>query len=88
VIAEFHRVLAPGGHLLLAVLVGDELRHRSEAFGQEISLDYYLRAPDPLAELLGQAGLVTHARLLREPGETELLPRAYLLARKSADPGP
>jgi SAM-dependent methyltransferase len=87
VFAEFHRVLAPGGHLLLSVLIGDELVHRTEAFGREIALDYYLRPPDRLAELLSHAGLVTKARLLREPAETEKLPRAYLLARKPTGPG-
>jgi SAM-dependent methyltransferase len=80
--AGFHRVLAPGGHLLIAVLVGDEQRHRTEAFGHAISLDYHLRPPDRLAEPLTEAGFVVDARLLREPGEGELLPRAFLLARK------
>lgn len=33
VFAEFHRVLAPGGYLLLAFQVGDEPLHLTEAFG-------------------------------------------------------
>lgn len=83
VFAEFRRVLAPGGHVLLAVLTGDEYRHRTEAFGHAIALDYYLRPPDRIAALLAEVGLVTRARLLREPEETESLPRAFLLARRA-----
>lgn len=83
VFAEFHRVLAPGGHLLITVLNGDEHLHRTEAFGHTIALDYYLRPPDQIAGLLAEAGLVTKARLLREPEETEMLPRAFLFARKA-----
>ena len=83
VFAEFGRVLAPGGHLLVAALTGDEYRHRTEAFGHTIALDYYLRPPDRIAGLLAGAGFVTKARVLREPEKTEILPRAYLLARKT-----
>jgi SAM-dependent methyltransferase len=81
VFGEFRRVLAPGGHLLLAFQVGDdERRHRTEAFGHPISLHYYLRRPEAVAELLAGAGLPVLARLHREPGEGETAPRAYLLA--------
>jgi SAM-dependent methyltransferase len=80
--AEFHRVLAPGGHLLLAFVVGDEQGHRAEAFGRPISLDYYLRPPDRVGDLLRQAGLAVRAQLVREPEEDETAQRAYLLARK------
>ncbi|HCT81054.1 MAG TPA: SAM-dependent methyltransferase [Micromonosporaceae bacterium] len=81
--AEFHRVLAPGGQLLIAFLVGDEQRHRTEAFGHTISLDYYLRPPDSVAELLTRCGFRMRAQMLREAdGEAEKLPRAYLLASK------
>ena len=82
VFAEFRRVLAPGGYLLLAFQVGDELRLRTEAFGHAISLQYHLRPPDRVAELLGAAALPVLARLVREPGEGETVPRAYLLARR------
>jgi SAM-dependent methyltransferase len=81
---EFHRVLAPGGHLLLVFQVGDEPRHRSEAYGHQISLPYYLRPADRVAELLSRAGLDVHARMVREPQDEETTPRATLLARKPA----
>jgi SAM-dependent methyltransferase len=82
VLAEFHRVLAPGGHLLLAFQVGDEPLHLAEAFGRAISLDVYRLSPGNIAELLTQAGFTVLARLLREPHETEKVQQAFLLARK------
>jgi SAM-dependent methyltransferase len=91
VFAEFHRVLAPGGHLLLAFQVGDEVSHRTEAAGHAISLDFHRRHPDRVAELLSQAGLVVRARLLREPDDygdfPEKTQQAFLLARKPTDAG-
>lgn len=86
VFAEFHRVLAPGGHLLLAFQSGDDGLHRTEAFGHEIALDYTWRRPDDVAALLTAAGLPPHAHLLRDPTPAELLPRAYLQARKPSAP--
>jgi ubiquinone/menaquinone biosynthesis C-methylase UbiE len=83
--AEFHRVLAPGGHALLAFQVGDEPGHRSQAFGRPVSLDYWLRRPDQVAALLGEARLLVAVQALREPDEGETVQRAYLLARKPAN---
>jgi SAM-dependent methyltransferase len=84
VLAEFHRVLAPGGHLLLAFQVGDEPLRMTEAFGHAVSLDFHRRSPDRVAALLGEAGLDVRARLVREREENERTPQAYLLARKPA----
>jgi SAM-dependent methyltransferase len=81
VLAEFHRVLAPGGHVLLAFQAGDERVHLEEAYGHAVSLDAYRLLPDSVVVLLRTAGLVTGARLLREPQAPEKVPQAYLLAR-------
>jgi len=89
VFAEFHRVLAPGGQLLIAFQTGDQSLHLREALGHEIGLDFHRRRPELVAELLGRAGLPVHARMLREPDDVgefvERTPRAYLLARKPAE---
>jgi SAM-dependent methyltransferase len=52
VFAEFHRVLAPGGQLLLAFQAGDDPLHPVQAFDHKFSLAYRW-APDRVAELLG-----------------------------------
>lgn len=84
VFTEFHRVLAPGGHVLLGFQAGadDGHLHLSERFGHEMSLDYWFRTPDRVAELLTKAGLTVQAQTIREPYEEETRQRAFLLARK------
>ncbi len=86
VCAEFRRALAPGGYLQLAFQVGDEVEHRTEAGGHDISLEFHRRQPEHVAELLNQAGLVVRARLLREPDDDgdfpERTPQGFVLARK------
>ncbi|GAA2411703.1 class I SAM-dependent methyltransferase [Streptomyces glaucosporus] len=81
VFGGFHRVLAPGGHLLLAFQTGDGLLHLDEALGHEVSLDFHRLRPDRVAVLLEEAGFEVRARMLREP-EEERTPQACLLARR------
>ena len=84
--AEFFRVLAPAGHLLLAFQVGHEPLRLTEALGRPVSLEFRRRRPERVAELLGQAGLAVRAQLLREPDDagefTERTQQAFVLARK------
>ena len=82
VVAELARVLAPGGRLLTAFQVGDELRHIAHGYGHDVSLDAYRLQPDFVAGLFTGAGLGVEARLVREPEQPEKTPQAYLLARK------
>jgi SAM-dependent methyltransferase len=86
VLAEFHRVLGPGGLLQLAFQVGDEPLHLTEAGGHEVSLDFHRRRPERVAADLESAGFEMRASLWRaaEPGGAfpERTPQAYLLARK------
>ena len=81
---EFHRVLAPGGHLLLAFKVGDERRHLDHAYGHDLSLDVYYVRPEQVSELLVRAGFEEVARLVRAAEGWEPTPQGYLLARKPA----
>jgi SAM-dependent methyltransferase len=85
VFAEFHRVLAPGGQLLLAFHDGAELLRLDESDGHPVPLDYYLRSPELVAGPLGRAGLPVTARLTREPYEAESLRRVYLVAGRPVD---
>ncbi|WP_073485008.1 class I SAM-dependent DNA methyltransferase [Streptoalloteichus hindustanus] len=79
VFAEFWRVLAPGGHLLLGFFAGDDPQPRE--FDHKVALAYRW-SPDSLADLLRQAGFVEVGRLLREPREGERFQQAHLLVRK------
>ncbi|SEG88636.1 Methyltransferase domain-containing protein [Actinacidiphila yanglinensis] len=91
VFAEFHRVLAPGGHLLLAFKVGDRLRHLTSAYGHDgLALDVYWTDPDLVAETLAGAGFTVDARLVREPDDSERATQgrqAFFLARRPAEEG-
>lgn len=84
VLAEFHRVLAPGGHLVLAFQVGDEPFHAAEVFGRRVALDFHRLSPDSVAAMLAEAGLAVVAQLRTERREFERTPQAYLVARKPA----
>ncbi|KOU60369.1 methyltransferase [Streptomyces sp. MMG1533] len=82
--AEFHRVLAPGGHLLVAFQVGDEPRHHDRPWGHPVSLDFQRRQPETIAGLLSAAGFALVARTVREPQDAlgETTPHAFLIAQK------
>ncbi|MFE2017318.1 class I SAM-dependent DNA methyltransferase [Streptomyces sp. NPDC059499] len=86
VFGEFHRVLAPGGHLLLGFQAGVEVVRRTDAWGRDIELDFIRRQPERMAGLLVAAGLTMRARTVREIDEEsafpEPTPQAFLLARK------
>jgi SAM-dependent methyltransferase len=84
VFAELHRVLAPGGHLLLAFQAGhDEPVRHEQAYGHAVSYVSYRLSPDRVVDLLAEAGFDLHTRVIREPeGEYEKTPQAYVLLRK------
>ncbi|RKT17601.1 methyltransferase family protein [Streptomyces sp. 1114.5] len=84
VFAEFARVLAPGGHLLVAFQVGDEPLRLDQPFGRPVSLDFRRLRPEHVEELAREAGLPVTSRTVREPGAEEKTPQAYLFARKPA----
>jgi SAM-dependent methyltransferase len=93
--SEMHRVLAPGGLLLLAFHVcappgmeldGDTI-HVEEFLGHKVSFDARILDPATVSDLLERAGLVVEASIQRRPflpvePETQ---RAYLLAQKPGD---
>jgi SAM-dependent methyltransferase len=84
VLTEFHRVLAPGGHLLLAFFqADDDPGVLTQPFDHRVTPGYRWSL-DGLGELLHKAGFTESARLRREPNETERFPRGHLLVRKPA----
>lgn len=86
VLAEFHRVLAPGGLLQLAFQTADDIYHRSEFAGRPITLDFHRRPVELVERLLTEAGFAMYSRTVREPDGNrrfaERTRQAYLLARR------
>jgi SAM-dependent methyltransferase len=96
ILAEFHRVLAPGGHLLVGFSASDDPSHLTQVFDHTVALAYRW-SPDHLAAMLREAGLAEVARMVREPQPTDRrqFQEIHLLARKpeagdgtSAEAGP
>ncbi|MFE9629874.1 class I SAM-dependent methyltransferase [Streptomyces sp. NPDC006463] len=81
--AEFARVLAPGGYVLIGFKAGDRKIRLEHAYGHPVDLDVYWTPPDLIAGLLAGAGLVEVGRLVREPDGDEKGPQGFLLARKA-----
>jgi SAM-dependent methyltransferase len=81
---EVRRVLAPGGYLLLGFQVGDEPNHHDRPWGHPVALDFERRRPEPMAELLEQAGFTVLSRTVRITEETTVpqVPQACLIARR------
>jgi ubiquinone/menaquinone biosynthesis C-methylase UbiE len=81
--SEVRRVLVPGGRLLLAFHVGDEVRHVDELWGQSVDLDFRFLDAREVVKVLHAAGFDVEAQLERTnyPEEVETR-RAYLLARR------
>ncbi|SFE29706.1 Methyltransferase domain-containing protein [Actinacidiphila alni] len=87
VLAEFHRVLAPGGHLLIGFSATDGPGHLTQVFDHTVA-PAHRWWPDHLAALLRDAGLTETARLIREPEpeDRRQFKEVQLLARKGAGP--
>ncbi len=82
VFAEFARVLAPGGPLLLAFQIGDERVHITRAYEHDLSLSAWRLPIEGVRALVTDAGLLVHTEVLRAPTGGETTPQAYLLATR------
>jgi len=82
-LAEFRRVLADGGLLLLAVHAGEEVRHSAEWFGAPVDVSFRFFDPGWLSAELDRAGFAVEALTRRQPyPDAEVATeRAYFLAR-------
>lgn len=85
VFSEFHRMLSPGGYVLLAFQVGDRPRELTEAFGHRVDLTFHRRRPSDVTASLVAAGFTGYAQLLREPDANDSMEstqQAFLIVRK------
>jgi SAM-dependent methyltransferase len=85
VFTELRRVLAPGGHLLLAFQAGDgEATHRTDAHGTGLPLTIYRHGFGDLTRRLERVGFVASATAEREPElDHESTPQGFVIARSS-----
>jgi SAM-dependent methyltransferase len=84
VLVEMKRVLRPGGQLLLAFHVGDDLVHLDEWWGHPVSVDFIFFRTEEMTAFLREAGFQVVEVVEREPYPSVEHPsrRAYLLAEK------
>jgi SAM-dependent methyltransferase len=84
-LCEIRRALKPGGRLLLAFHIGDEIMHLDEWWGQSVSIDFVFFQSDEMRDYLELAGLEIEEIVEREPYKDveHQSRRAYIFARKS-----
>jgi SAM-dependent methyltransferase len=91
VFREMQRVLQPGGLILLAFHVGDDIVHVEELWGRPISLDFFLFPPLTVKHHLEASGLEVEEIIERGPYAPDVehqSQRAYIFACKQNSPSP
>jgi ubiquinone/menaquinone biosynthesis C-methylase UbiE len=85
VFREMHRVLQPGGLLLMAFHIGTEVIQKEELRGQVISMDFFFFQPLSIRLKLEAVGFAIEEIIEREPYAPEVeyqSRRAYIYAKK------
>jgi SAM-dependent methyltransferase len=80
-----HRVLMPGGVILLAFHLGDETLHMDEWWGQQVNVDFHFYGREEMKGLLHTAGFAVEEAIERDPYPPEVehqSRRAYIFARR------
>ena len=81
---KLHRVLQPGGRLLLTFHIGEGSIHVEEFLGRPVEMDFMFFTPARIAADLMEAGFVVDEVVERDPYPEVEYPsrRAYLFARR------
>nr|WP_269330273.1 class I SAM-dependent methyltransferase [Kineosporia babensis] len=80
-LAEFRRVIRPGGYLMLAFQNGEQIRHIDSAYGHELSLNLYRRTVDDFLPWLTEAGFAVFSSTVVAAVSWEKEAQAYVIAR-------
>jgi len=80
--AEFARVVRPGGRLLLAFQVGEDVVHLTHAYGHELDLHTRRQRPERVRDRLREVGFELRAEFIRQPVGPEKSPQGYVLAQR------
>ncbi len=85
VFGQMRRVLQPGGILLLAFHIGDEIVRPEELWGQPVTMDWFYFRTSEITRLLEAARFAIDEVVEREPYDPDVehqSRRAYIFARK------
>ena len=83
VFAEVRRAVRPGGLVVAAFQVGDEVRHHRHLYGHDLDLRSHRRSPDAVADSARVGGWVEDDRIVRGPAGGEDGEQAYLFLRST-----
>jgi SAM-dependent methyltransferase len=88
VLVELKRALRPGGLLLMAFHIGDDVVHLDEWWGQQVSVDFVLFRPEEMTGFLKEAGFEVREIVEREPypGVERPSRRTHIVAEKPHAP--